>query len=88
MGAGQPGSRAESAERFSVGFVQNMVITFAGTSSLFSSIVMTKALARDEFLKMRIYTGAFRDKRRVTSASDKEEFDSLLTERFLVWVPK
>ena len=65
-----------------------MVLTFAGPSSLFTAIVMTKSLTREEFLRTTVYTAIFRDKRRQLTPSERNGCRIVDSERFLVRVPQ
>jgi len=69
-------------------FRPDILITFAGPPSLFTSLVLTKSLTREEFLRMTIFTIMPRDKRRPPNQADKMVFDCVDGHRFYLLVPK
>lgn len=68
-------------------FKPDFLITFAGPSSLFTSLVMTKALSREEFLKTSIHLAIFRDKRRSITTVERRGFKIVDSHRFNLRIP-
>jgi len=68
-------------------FKPDFLITFAGPSSLFTSLVMAKTLNREEFLTMTVHLAIFRDKRRPISSAERSGFDIIESHRFNLRIP-
>jgi hypothetical protein len=69
-------------------FKPHFVITFAGPSALFTSLVMAKSLTREQFLQMPVYTGAFRDKRLHLADAETKGYGIFDSQRFSVRMPE
>src|SRR5579859_281666 len=69
-------------------FRPDILITFAGPPSLFTSLVMTKSLTLEQFLRTTIFTTMPRDKRRPPTRFDRKGFDIVDSHRFFLRVPK
>jgi hypothetical protein len=68
-------------------FQPHFLITFAGPSSLFTSLVMAKTLSREEFLRTTVYLALFQGKRTRPSDQPIKRFDRVDSHRFIVQVP-
>lgn len=67
-------------------FRPHFIITFAGPPALFTSLAMIRALSRDEFLAMTVYTALYRKKKH-SIVAPMPGFRIISSHRFVVQVP-
>lgn len=69
-------------------FKPNVIITFAGASSIFANLVLVKCMKRSDLLQIHLYTALFMEKTVSSAALVIPGFKLLESDRFFVLVPE